>query len=86
MVEFLVVIVTVLILTCLAIYFTYLYNRFQALKVAVDATMGQIQVALRKLLDMVTQLAEVAKKYAVFERETFGGIEGDAGSCGVGVA
>lgn len=54
----------------LAAYVVYLYNRFQALRNAGEATLGQIRVALRKRLDMISQLAEAAKEYAIFERET----------------
>lgn len=54
----------------LVVYAVYLYNRFQALRVAGEATLNQVRVALRKRLDMISQLVEAAKEYAVFERET----------------
>ncbi len=51
-------------------YVIYTYNRFKALEVATQATLGQIRVALRKRLDMITQLAEATREYAIFEKET----------------
>jgi len=51
-------------------YMVYLYNRFQALRNAAEATLGQVKVALRKRLDMISQLADATKSYAKFERET----------------
>ena len=46
------------------------YNRFQQLKNASEATLGQIRVALKKRLDMITELLETVQSYAKFERET----------------
>ena len=46
------------------------YNRFQQLKNASEATLGQIKVALKKRLDMISELLETVQSYARFERET----------------
>jgi len=46
------------------------YNRFQQLKNGAEATLGQIKVALKKRLDMLTELLESVQSYARFERET----------------
>ncbi len=46
------------------------YNRFQRLKNGAEATLGQIKVALKKRLDMLTELLESVQSYARFERET----------------
>jgi len=51
-------------------YYVYLFNRFQALRNAGEATLNQIRVALRKRLDLISQLMEATKSYAKFERET----------------
>lgn len=47
-----------------------IYNRFQRLRNAAEATLGQIKVALKKRLDMINELVEAVKSYAKFERET----------------
>ncbi len=47
------------------------YNRFQTLKNGAQATLGQVQVALKKRLDMISQLVDAVKSYAKFEKETF---------------
>ncbi len=47
-----------------------IYNRFQQLKNGAEATLGQIKVALKKRLDMLTELLESVQSYARFERET----------------
>ncbi len=46
------------------------YNRFQQLKNGAEATLGQIKVALKKRLDLLTELLESVQSYARFERET----------------
>jgi len=47
------------------------YNRFMTLKNGAEATLGQVKVALKKRLDMLSQLLETVKSYASFEKETF---------------
>jgi len=51
------------------IYTALTYNRFQTLKNGAEATLGQVQVALKKRLDMIDQLVDSVKSYAEFERE-----------------
>lgn len=63
-------IILVLILS-LAIYFFSIYNRFQSLRNAGEATLGQVKVAMKKRLDMIEQLVDSLKSYARFERDTF---------------
>jgi LemA protein len=66
----LLVFVVILVLS-LVIYFFLTYNRFQSLKNAGEATLGQVKVALKKRLDMIEQLVESVKSYARFERDTY---------------
>jgi len=47
------------------------YNRFMTLKNGSEATLGQIKVALKKRLDLLSQLLETVQSYAFFEKETF---------------
>jgi LemA protein len=56
---------------CLVIYFFLTYNRFQSLRNAGEATLGQVKVAMKKRLDMIEQLVESVKSYARFERDTY---------------
>jgi len=52
------------------LYVVLTYNRFQTLRNGAEATLGQVQVALKKRLDMIGQLVESVKSYASFEKET----------------
>ena len=54
----------------LLIWFISVYNRFQSLVNGAEAVTGQIRVALKKRLDMITQLYQSVKSYAKFERST----------------
>ena len=62
------VIIVVVVVVLVAYYFRT-YNRFQTLRNAADATLGQIRVAVRKRLDLIGQLVDTVKSYAKFERE-----------------
>lgn len=44
------------------------YNTFQKLQNAAETGMAQIQVALKKRLDLITQLTDVVKAYSAFEK------------------
>ncbi len=63
-------IIILIILGGIIYYFITLYNRFQILNNGAEATLGQIKVALKKRLDMISQLVDGVKSYANFERET----------------
>ncbi|NPA17015.1 LemA family protein [Persephonella sp.] len=52
-------------------YVISVYNRFMTLKNGSEATLGQIKVALKKRLDLLSQLLETVQSYAKFEKETF---------------
>jgi LemA protein len=56
------------ILICLLIIFIFIYNKFQRLKNGAEAGLSQIKVALKKRLDMISQLVDVVKSYIKFER------------------
>jgi len=57
------------ILLSILIAFILIYNKFQRLDNGAEAGLSQIKVALKKRLDMITQLADVVKSYAKFERK-----------------
>ena len=59
-----------LILVVLIFYTVSVYNRFQKLKNGAEATFNQVKVALKKRLDLISQLVESVKSYANFEKET----------------
>ena len=65
----LVIIIVVLLLVI--VYFISIYNRFQTLKNGSLATLSQIRVALKKRLDMISQLLDSVQSYAKFEKATF---------------
>jgi LemA protein len=67
----LVSLIILVLLISLIIYFFLVYNRFQSLKNAGEATLGQVKVAMKKRLDMIEQLVDSVKSYARFERDTF---------------
>ena len=52
------------------LYTISVYNRFQTLKNGAEATLNQVKVALKKRLDLISQLVESVKSYANFEKET----------------
>jgi LemA protein len=64
-------IILVVLILGLIIYFFLIYNRFQSLINAGEATLGQVKVAMKKRLDMIEQLVDSVKSYARFERDTF---------------
>lgn len=69
--EYLLIIVGFLIVVVIfALVFVTSYNRFQQLKNGAEATLNQIRVALKKRLDMISELLESVQSYARFERET----------------
>jgi LemA protein len=57
-----------LILIIIIGLFITIYNKFQRLNNGAEAGLSQIKVALKKRLDMISQLAEVVKGYAKFEK------------------
>jgi len=59
----------VVIIICIILVFIFIYNKFQRLKNGAEAGISQIKVALKKRLDMISQLVEIVKSYAKFERE-----------------
>ncbi|HUV02444.1 MAG TPA: LemA family protein [Desulfobacteria bacterium] len=67
----LVALIILVLMICLTIYFFLVYNRFQRLRNAGEATLGQVKVAMKKRLDMIEQLVDSVKSYARFERDTF---------------
>jgi LemA protein len=48
---------------------TYIFNRLQRYRNATDANLSQIQVAMKKRLDLIDQLLEAVKGYTRYERE-----------------
>ncbi|WP_457569975.1 LemA family protein [Desulfurobacterium sp.] len=64
-------IVIIVLLIAIVFYTISTYNRFQVLKNGAEATLGQIKVALKKRLDMISQLVNTVKSHAKFEKETF---------------
>ncbi|MCZ7357446.1 MAG: LemA family protein [Candidatus Methanoperedens sp.] len=66
-----IVVVAIIVIVLLILYLISIYNRFQTLKNGSLATLGQIRVALKKRLDMISQLVESVQSYAKFEKGTF---------------
>lgn len=62
--------IAIVILLLVILYLIIIYNRFQTLKNASVATLGQIRVALKKRLDMISQLLDSVQSYAKFEKDT----------------
>ena len=70
MLYFYFLLILLLLLALIVFYLINLYNRFQSLKNGAEATLAQIKVALKKRIDLISQLVENVKSYANFERET----------------
>ena len=67
------VIITIAVLVIVLLFLLYTlstFNRFKRLKNAAEATLGQIRVAMKKRLDMISELVDSVKSYAKFEKET----------------
>ncbi len=64
------ILVLIAVMAALTIYSVTVYNRMQSLRNGAFATLSQIRVAMKKRLDMVEQLVDLAKSYAHFEQET----------------
>ena len=68
--EKIVLLVVLVVFVLIALYTVSVYNRFQTLKNGAEATLNQVKVALKKRLDLISQLVESVKSYANFEKET----------------
>ena len=66
----LIVLAVAAVIAIFAITALIYYNRFQQLRNGAEATLSQIKVALKKRLDMLTELLESVQSYARFERDT----------------
>jgi len=55
----------------LGLVFVYFFNRLYRYKNAAEANLGQIQVAMKKRLDMIEQLLGAVKGYVNYERDVF---------------
>ncbi|MEM0059965.1 MAG: LemA family protein, partial [Desulfurococcaceae archaeon] len=65
-----IVIILLIITVSIVAFYIGVYNRFMKLSNAASATLGQIRVALRKRLDLISSLVESVGSYAKFEKET----------------
>jgi len=66
-------IIAAIVVIALLLFFLYMvaiYNKFKRLKNAGEATLGQIRVALKKRLDLLSELVDSVKSYAKFEKST----------------
>jgi len=61
------VLILSLVITTIALFIIF-YNKFQVLKNGAETGLSQIDVALQKRLDLISQLVECVKNYAQFER------------------
>ncbi|MFW6117729.1 MAG: LemA family protein [Thermoproteota archaeon] len=64
-------IVSVLLVIGIGLYLAYVFNRLYRYKNAAEANIGQIQVAMKKRLDMINQLLGSVKSYIKYERDVF---------------
>jgi LemA protein len=70
LVTLLIIIIVAVVVVGLILYSISIFNRLFSLKNSGEATLGQIGVALKKRLDLITQLVESVRAYVKFERET----------------
>lgn len=66
-----ILVITIVAILLVIVYFMSIYNRFQTLKNGSLATLGQVKVALKKRIDMISQLLDSVQSYAKFEKATF---------------
>jgi len=87
MTDWIIIGIIVIVLIGLAAWFVSIYNRFISLRNSSEATLGQTRVAMKKRLDMITQLLGSVKSYASFEKETLERVtamRASVGSAGAG--
>jgi LemA protein len=63
-------IIVIVVIFLIILWFVGGYNRFVNLKNGIESTFNQINVALKKRLDLISQLVEATKGYMKFEKET----------------
>jgi len=63
-------IIILVILFLILIWFVTTYNRFINLKNGIESTFNQINVALKKRIDLISQLVEATRGYMKYEKET----------------
>jgi len=79
--------VIILVVIVLVLWSVSIYNRYFSLKNSSEATLGQIKVAMKKRLDMISQLLGSVKSYAEFEKSTLESVtkmRSSVGSAGAG--
>lgn len=64
-ISFIIIITAIVIMTCVKIF-----NNISRYKVAIDESKANVDIALAKRCDTITQMLNVAKNYARFERDT----------------
>jgi len=87
MTDWIIIGIIVIVLIGLAAWFVSIYNRFISLRNSSEATLGQTRVAMKKRLDMITQLLGSVKSYASFEKDTLERVtamRASVGSAGAG--
>ena len=61
----------IVVLGGLAFYVIGLYNKLQSLKVKIKEAWSQIDVQLKRRVDLIPNLVETVKGYASHEKEVF---------------
>ncbi len=61
--------VLIVLLFCVGIAFSLIFNRFKVLQNGAEAGLSQIMVVLKKRFDMILQLVDAIRSYAHFEKE-----------------
>ncbi|MBI2414669.1 LemA family protein [candidate division WWE3 bacterium] len=56
---------------CLAFYFLYVYNTLATMKVRIKEAWSQIDVQLKRRIDLIPNIVESVKGYAAHEKEVF---------------
>ncbi len=65
------IIITLGVIALVIIFFIAQYNRLIRLNIAVDEAWAQIEVQLKRRFDLIPNLVETVKGYAVHEKTTF---------------
>ncbi|MEM4488531.1 MAG: LemA family protein [Desulfurococcaceae archaeon] len=69
LIEIISILLVLVVVTIFIGLYVSIYNRFMRLRNAASATLGQIRVALRKRLDLITSLVDAVGSYTRFEKE-----------------
>ena len=63
--------IILVVLALVVLYFVFVYNSFASLKVKIKEAWSQIDIQLKRRVDLIPNLVSTVKGYASHEKEVF---------------